>query len=782
MTDVVLKDVKGGYNRSSLNSNFDELERAINDEVLHRKGGNNVMQQDLDMNGNDILNASTGTSPGSLATRQFVEDGDAKKLSLDGSSTMTGNLDLGGNKAVNVGKGVDLTDGVNLEQVQQLIVATGADAVIPLVHPRQLGDGSTTTFSTPAVGLPNINGNSFFVAIDGVTQRPTSDYSIDGSGNITFLQDGVADAPSVNAYIDITYFNPSTLGNPFLPVSTVANMRLTEPSIDGQQITLLGHTLAGIGGGTFYHDESDTSSADNNGTVIVTAGGKRWKRNSSHKSVAMFGGIGDKTTDDTLAVQATLDSLVDGDTLNFEGYVHSITNNTQVDTINELTVIGEGGGLFKSGTTSLFTDPMLSFLTCEDLSISGVLIQGSFSGTNLIAGDYGIRLRSCKRVKLTSSIFKDLGDSAWTVSTLNGTSTGKTASRDVTVDGNIFDNVWQTSTTGNSGGCTNYTFSNNVCNILGSVKFACRSDDAKNLVVTGNTITSSLGTGIELVGYTNVVISGNTITALEYGINIYTNLSAESSTSPLANITISSNSIVADTLPAVRVDTNITGLSEYFYTGIYIKGNYLENKSTLGGSYAISFVGGGVDDVNISDNNIKGGLFYSYNRTSNSLMVFVKGILISNNNVLHNSVDNRPFIYPEFNEIPKLSCIGNRVVSNGGLINVNTSASVLSDDMEIRDNYVESVGECIRTGFGNRHVITGNTLVTTSTTVDAVSCNPVAVYYGNNIIESARAGRAIRMDYATMTWDMGGNKLPSAGTASFYGGITDISGALTHTP
>lgn len=60
-------------------------------------------------------------------------------------------------------------------------------------------------------------------------------------------------------------------------IATIAILRTTEPSYNGQIITLLGNIIAGVGGGNFRHDTDDTGSDDNNLT-IVTAGGKRWKR------------------------------------------------------------------------------------------------------------------------------------------------------------------------------------------------------------------------------------------------------------------------------------------------------------------------------------------------------------------------------------------------------------------------------------------------------------------------------------------------------------------------
>lgn len=56
MTDIVLGDVKSGYNLSVINDNFSKLEDVINNELLHRTGSNSQMQQSIDMNGYSILN------------------------------------------------------------------------------------------------------------------------------------------------------------------------------------------------------------------------------------------------------------------------------------------------------------------------------------------------------------------------------------------------------------------------------------------------------------------------------------------------------------------------------------------------------------------------------------------------------------------------------------------------------------------------------------------------------------------------------------------------------
>lgn len=82
--------------------------------------------------------------------------------------------------------------------------------------------------------------------------------------------------------------------NSVLSVGTIADLRNLEPTVDGQQINLLGHTVAGVGGGVFYYDASDTTSADNNGTIIITSSGKRWKRKLTDRvpTVLDFGALG----------------------------------------------------------------------------------------------------------------------------------------------------------------------------------------------------------------------------------------------------------------------------------------------------------------------------------------------------------------------------------------------------------------------------------------------------------------------------------------------------------
>lgn len=94
MTDIVLTPITSGYNLSKINANFDVVEDVINGDVLHVRGGNNTMHQDLDLNGNDLLNVNTDpTNPGSLVT---IGVGDLRWYNVDGD-TLEGTFNAGGN-------------------------------------------------------------------------------------------------------------------------------------------------------------------------------------------------------------------------------------------------------------------------------------------------------------------------------------------------------------------------------------------------------------------------------------------------------------------------------------------------------------------------------------------------------------------------------------------------------------------------------------------------------------------------------------------------------------
>jgi hypothetical protein len=89
--------------------------------------------------------------------------------------------------------------------------------------------------------------------------------------------------------------------------SDIATLRTIEPTVNGQIIDLVSYNagwaaMAGTpkGGGEFYYDSTDTTSADDGILTFVTAGGKRWKRVLKNNRITpqMFGMVLDGVTDE----------------------------------------------------------------------------------------------------------------------------------------------------------------------------------------------------------------------------------------------------------------------------------------------------------------------------------------------------------------------------------------------------------------------------------------------------------------------------------------------------
>lgn len=126
MSDITLLQITSGYNVSKINGNFVEIQGVINDDLLHLNGGNNTMLQDLDMNGNSLLNVSVDVSnPDSLLT---VGDADARYVNQAGDS-MTGDLNMSSNTVTGLGVPSAPSDAVRkLDLDNEIVARSSADA------------------------------------------------------------------------------------------------------------------------------------------------------------------------------------------------------------------------------------------------------------------------------------------------------------------------------------------------------------------------------------------------------------------------------------------------------------------------------------------------------------------------------------------------------------------------------------------------------------------------------------------------------------------------------
>ena len=95
--------------------------------------------------------------------------------------------------------------------------------VLPLTTPRVTGNGIATTFVT---GSPvQYAASSYLVHLDGVRQRDTTDYTVNTSGEIVFV-----DAPEVDVVVDIILYQPVTIEGAdviTLPITYLNSLRAT---------------------------------------------------------------------------------------------------------------------------------------------------------------------------------------------------------------------------------------------------------------------------------------------------------------------------------------------------------------------------------------------------------------------------------------------------------------------------------------------------------------------------------------------------------------------------
>ena len=210
--------------------------------------------------------------------------------------TMARSFKAVANGKIYIGK-ID-TDPVNPENQIQVYVENEDGSHVPVSQPIIIN----------AAGYPVYNGQiAKFVTVQGHSMAVYDAY---GAQQFYF--------PNVLKY-DPDQLKVSLSGEDGLKyIGTcpdIAMLRTIEPERDQQKIFVDFHTTGmkptvsgDTGGGLFVADFTDSTSADDNGMVIVTAGGKRWKRDLQGKGYVtprMFGAWMDAPYIDGSTIQGT---------------------------------------------------------------------------------------------------------------------------------------------------------------------------------------------------------------------------------------------------------------------------------------------------------------------------------------------------------------------------------------------------------------------------------------------------------------------------------------------
>ncbi|WP_447884136.1 phage tailspike protein [Serratia fonticola] len=175
----------------------------------------------------------------------------------------------------------------------------------------------------------------------------------------------------------------------------IATLRTIEPTQSLQLIDVAEYVTGGkVGGGYFVYDATDTTSADNGGSVIVTTGGARWKRRVNQLLPIHFGAVPDGVTDATEALRRYI-SASTRKTVDFRGNFWVISGTLDLTAV--ATVIADNSCVFQvnqSGFSGSWVitigDPSLPYNQgrASRVTIIGVLVIDGVNRASALNGVY----------------------------------------------------------------------------------------------------------------------------------------------------------------------------------------------------------------------------------------------------------------------------------------------------------------------------------------------------------------------------------------------------------
>ena len=265
--------------------------------------------------------------------------------------------------------------------------------------------GTTTYQNTyQDIGLTTPNTNPIILDANGEALIwGTGAYTLlvqDQYGNQIYQAD--TQAPLGNAADIATAIGgvPITTANGMPLVPTIAALRLVTSASAATAISVTNYALANDGGGgVFQLTTSDTTSADNGGTIIIDASGRRWYRSyAGGVNVKWFGATGNGTTNDTLAIQAAINavSASGASRIDFPAGTY-LASGLTISTANNIALEGVcQGNEAAGGVTLLSASQTANLLTVTGLS--GIYLNRiSFNSTTTMTAGNFVEFSGCNQ-------------------------------------------------------------------------------------------------------------------------------------------------------------------------------------------------------------------------------------------------------------------------------------------------------------------------------------------------------------------------------------------------
>jgi hypothetical protein len=207
------------------------------------------------------------------------------------------------------------------------------------VH-RTIATAGQTAVVLPVAYTLGTNALSVFVNGLRVEQGAGLDYLETNTTTITFTS-GLANGDLVVVGIQTDVDAAATPPN--YTLDNIAALRLLNSSSTANHLILLRNYVMGDGGGVFRYDSTDTTTADNGGTIIVDAASRRWKRQwSGAVDARWFGVRADGSTNDAAALQAAIDLVSTGGVVMLPR--GTISYGTTLTVYGAVTLQGQGRG------------------------------------------------------------------------------------------------------------------------------------------------------------------------------------------------------------------------------------------------------------------------------------------------------------------------------------------------------------------------------------------------------------------------------------------------------